>query len=210
MEGYGALTDWRTRPCFHAPKAAYERNQFAKSLEVIAIDGRVALAALNYDNTIRVSDAGTGGLLRIHGGHPSESKRVVALSLIGRSALAFGASENAIRIVDPDTGETLRELRGHSGYVLDLAKLALDGRDVLASASWNDSIRIWDPQTGAILLVLGGVQVSSNPGLAVLTIGGRPERASGSRGRTMDVVDRVRGKTPSGEPRSAFGGMLLE
>ena len=100
--------------------------------------------------TVRLWDAATGALQRMHKGH---SGRVasVAFSPDGR---LIASGDTTVQLRDAATGTLLQILQGFSGGVTSVA-FSLDSR-LVVSGSGNEEVRIWDAATGKLRRILQG------------------------------------------------------
>jgi WD40 repeat protein/serine/threonine protein kinase/DNA-binding SARP family transcriptional activator len=110
--------------------------------EVVAVafspDG-TRLATASLDQTARVWDVTSGGLLLTLAGH-EESVRDVAFTPDG-DFLVTGSSDRTARIWNLATGEVAAVLAGHTDRVFDIS-LSPDGT-LLATASRDSTVKLW-------------------------------------------------------------------
>jgi WD40 repeat protein len=145
------------------------------------------LASGGGDNTIKIWDEATGGLLITLQGH-SGWVTSVAFSPDG-ARLASGADDKTIRVWDAQKGELQTRLQGHYAPVTTVA-FSPDGAR-LASGSRDETIKLWDAATGELLTTLEG-HSSSVESVAFSPNGAR--LASGSRDETIKLWDATTGE----------------
>ena len=104
----------------------------------IAFDCQMLVGGCS-DNTIKLWNPATSGLVRTFSGHSGEVY-AIALSPDGQT-LASGSSDATIKLWNLETGELLDTLSGHSGGVRSLA-FSQDGK-ILVSGSQDMTIRVW-------------------------------------------------------------------
>jgi hypothetical protein len=104
------------------------------------------------DNTMKLWDAATGGLLRTFEGH-SSFVISVAFSPDGARVLS-GSHDKTLKLWDAATGQLLRTFEGHSSFVISVA-FSPDGARVL-SGSHDKTLKLWDAATGGLLRTFEG------------------------------------------------------
>jgi WD40 repeat protein/tRNA A-37 threonylcarbamoyl transferase component Bud32 len=114
-------------------------------------DGR-RLASASRDQTVKVSDAGTGELVLTLRGH-SDYVRAVAFSPDGL-CIATASVDGTVKVWDAATGLETFTLSGHTSPVWDVA-YSPDGR-CIASTSFDGTVKVWDAEKGKVMLTLRG------------------------------------------------------
>ena len=158
-----------------------------------AEDGRTVLASGGDDCMVRLWNPETGVAERVLKALPGKVNAIAAVQVPGTGLLlAVATNEDTVRLWDPRTGrEAGFPLKGHRGPVCAVANAGdRDGRPVLVTAGSDRTLREWDPSTGAMtrsvhvalpmtsVAVLGDglVAVAGVEGMAVLSLGGDPDR----------------------------------
>ena len=114
-------------------------------------NGRL-LASASWDQTVKITDAATGDVLRIL---RVDAGRVQAVAFHpDGKQLATGDWDSTVRIWDRQTGKETLTLRGHKSPVYGVA-FSPDGT-LLASAASNGNLRIWELATGRVIQSLTG------------------------------------------------------
>jgi WD40 repeat protein len=141
----------------HAERAVLD-DQMGEVSGVCAfsINGRVRLATVGKDATVRVWDPATGQPLSALPGHTDWVRGVCSFTLDGQVALATTGNDGTVRIWDPAVGGLLAVLADHvdgagnggrasQKVAYGLCPFTLDGQVLLASAGKDGTVRIWDP-----------------------------------------------------------------
>lgn len=142
----------------------------------------------------------------------------VAVSADGKW-LATAAKDNVVRIWDAASGQPVKELPGHTGAVSGL-QFSPDSSK-LASGSADKSLRVWDVAGGslfaqaetaneisAVAWVLGGKQLASGGGDALIRLWQLPTQADGALTQTKEIAGHTQPVT-SLEAFPADGKQLL-
>ena len=161
-------------------------------------DGRM-LASGSADETIRIWNAATGGLLHIL--TDTYYVNSVAFSPDGQ-ILATSGDYSTISIWDLATGEHLKTLAGHDRSYVNSVAFSPDG-ETIASGSDDRTLRLWDINTGELLQKFTGHGGSVNS-VAFSPLDGQM-LASGSDDETVrlwDVNTGVNLKTLTGHTGS--------
>ena len=120
--------------------------------------------------------------------------------------LATAARDNVIRIWDAASGQPVKELPGHTGAVKSLKFLPDNTK--LASGSADKSIRVWDVAAGklfaqaetgneisAVAWVLGGKQLASAGGDALIRLWLVPEQADAALTQAKEIPGHTQAVT---------------
>lgn len=167
-------------------------------------DGRLLLASVGCDRTVRVWDPLTGAAVgEPLTGHTGRIWNMAACRIPdGRLLLASGGDDMDVRIWDADALAPVGgPLTGHTDQIVMVALcVTADGRCLLASASSDCTVRLWDPLAGTAL----GSPLTGHdaPVFAVrfgTAPGGRLLLASGSEDTTIRIWDPLTGE-PVGTP----------
>ncbi len=190
----GAPTPWLRllHPALHPPGTPLLRTLEGHSGPVCGVavtaDGKRAVSASWWDDTLKVWDLDTGrGLctLEADSGFVSE----VAVTADGRQVVSAASWDKTLKVWDLDTGRALRRLEGHSASVTGVAVTA-DGKRAI-SASGDKTLKVWDLETGRAERTLEGHSTSITH-VAVTADGKRAISASGDK--TLKVWDLATGR----------------
>jgi WD40 repeat protein len=138
------------------------------------------------DQTVRVWDAISGGVLQTFEGHKGWVRSVAFSSDDLR--IVSGSSDSTVRIWDAVSGITLNVLEGHTSWVCSVAFSSDDSR--IVSGSNDTTVRIWDAVSGVILSTLEGHTSTVN---SVAFSSDDSRIVSGSRDYTVRIWDTVSG-----------------
>ena len=109
------------------------------------------------DNTVRVWDLSSGGLLKTLEGHRSDV-RSVSFSPDG-SHIVSGSDDRTVRVWDLSSGECVL-LEGHTFWVSSVS-FSPDG-SLIVSGSYDKTVRVWDLSSGELLKTLGHTSLVSS------------------------------------------------
>ena len=153
---------------------------------VVSPDGRRVVSA-STDETLKVWDLDTGGVLATLQGHASA---VTACAVTSDGHRVVSASEDeTLKLWDLDTGRVLATFQGHASAVTACA-VTPDGRRVVSGSS-DQTLKLWDLDTGRALATLQG-HASAVTACAVTPDGRRV--VSGSSDQTLKVWDLDTGR----------------
>jgi WD40 repeat protein len=144
------------------------------------------------DETVRMWNAASGGLIRTYYGHQGEVVRL-AVSTDGRRIGSVGIRDDLGIVWDVNSGQELRVLLGHRDQVWSI-DFSPDGTSVV-TASWDSTVRIWDLPPLAVKYANTdgdrGLYIYPNPAVndLVLFVGTIPLNVS--RVAISDVFGRV-------------------
>jgi WD40 repeat protein len=111
-------------------------------------DGQYVVSG-SGDNTIKVWDFESGGLLRTLEGHEGPVWSV-SVTPDGQYVVS-GSGDNTIKVWGLGSGRLLRTLEGHKSWVMSVS-ITPDGR-YLVSGSRDGTVRIWDLSEGKEVVV---------------------------------------------------------
>jgi WD40 repeat protein len=130
-------------------------------------DGRLVLALVSPDGSLRVLDADTAELIHDHPPDPARA-RVRSVDWVhdhgGRPLLATSSLER-VELWNPETGELIRRLASERRYVdTVLAEGALpDGRPCLVTGAMSAPARVWNVDTGQLIRDLSAPVSQDSP-----------------------------------------------
>jgi WD40 repeat protein/serine/threonine protein kinase len=142
-----SLTPRRLMDCWFRKVIGYHPRRVTGV--VLTHDAQQVLTS-SEDQTLRLWDVETGGLVRTFNGH---TKGVFAVCLVGsRQAVLSGSEDQSVRLWDLESGESKLTLTGHTGGVHAVA-CSPDGRRAITGGP-HENMRIWDLQNGRCLHAL--------------------------------------------------------
>lgn len=108
------------------------------------------LVTASRDNTARIWEVASGGMLAAMSGHEAEIF-AATFSPDGRHVLT-GSMDNTARLWLAATGEQVASFEGHGSVISDVA-FSVDGREA-RTVSWDRTLRRWDISSGREIAVL--------------------------------------------------------
>ena len=138
-----ASHEWRTNMVWDItvdpPRLLWQAEGWGPEFcSVFSPDGNL-VAAANWNNTVRLLDAGTGALIATLKGH-TDSVRSVAFSRDGRRIVS-GGEDGTVRIWDTQHAQLLSSFVGRDGTISSVA-FSPDDNSV-ASLAENGVLRLW-------------------------------------------------------------------
>lgn len=153
-DGCANVWDIATGKCLSQGYSSRGGMQWDNTLRRVAFspDGRWVVSAAGKDNTARMWEAATGGMITELTGHKDEVMSA-AYSSDGKLIVTASMDQTA-RVWDAKTGRTVAILRAPGGQVTD-AVFSPDS--TLVATTGHDMIpRVWDARRGTVVAVLRG------------------------------------------------------
>jgi WD40 repeat protein len=172
-----------------------------RAVAVADLGGRPIVVSGSNDNTLRVWDRDSGGLLfEPFVGHDGNVTAVAVGEVHGRPIAVSAGEDGTVRVWDLDAGAPLgRPFEGHHNWVNAVAVGQLGGRPIAVSGGCDKAVRVWDLDAGRqVGMPLRGHDDWVNA-VAVGELGGRPIAVSGGSDQVVRVWDLEKAE-PWGEP----------
>jgi len=196
-DGKSLATATNTHIVYWDPATGRQLRQFAYQGDPVVMlafspDGTM-LAWLTEDNTLRLSNASTGKVLRQWPGPPNTVYSSFAFSPDSRMLALACQKEKEIPLYDTFTGKEVRRFVGHQEGVCSVA-FSPDGR-MLVSAARDDTLRFWETAASKELHqaqdTAGGWKLAFSPvGSMVATGGGNVRLWDAATGKLVRKCER--------------------
>lgn len=124
-------------------------HSYGVNAVAVSTDGRFVVSG-GGDNTVKLWDVESGGLIKTFVGH---SNRVTSVYLsadkAGNSRIVSGSDDHTVKLWDVKSGGLIKTFEGHTDYVQSVS-VSPDNRTIV-SGGLDNTIKLWDMETGRLI-----------------------------------------------------------